>query len=151
MAARAAGAAAAAREAITTHPGLTREGMPIKPETFGLPENVVLAMPARGQVLYRLASEPLRGKDFESKLIRQRPRGAFEATILYAGLSMFTDVTQAASRTRRSPVVVAEVRLDEGHGFYVAKTLTDPGHYTVWGDPELLLRVSRLVELDSDT
>ncbi len=82
MAARAAGAAAAAREAITTHPGLTREGMPIKPETFGLPENVVLAMPARGQVLYRLASEPLRGKDFESKLIRQRPRGAFEAHLV---------------------------------------------------------------------
>jgi hypothetical protein len=138
----------AARDVITGRPGIASEGLPSSPATIGLPGTAVLAMPASDQVLYRLASSPLRGKDFESKLIRERPRLPDEPVILYAGLSMFADVAQAASRTRRSPVLVAEVHLAEGLGFHVAKTLTDPGHYTVWGDPVELLRVSRLVDID---
>jgi hypothetical protein len=81
-------------------------------------------------------------------MARDRPPFRDEPMILYTGLSMFAEIAQAASRTRRSSVVVARVTLREGYKLHVAKTLTDPGHYTVWGGVEDLLSCSELVDLD---
>ena len=57
---------------------------------------------------------------------------------------MFATVGQVLSRFRRSPVVVAEVTLEAGCGFYIAKTMGG-GHYTVWGDEEALAERATIV------
>jgi hypothetical protein len=96
----------------------------------------VLAAPTSGQVLYRLvrryAAEEV---DFVARAFKRRP---FTDTplLLHGGVSMFAEAGQAASRARRSPIVIAEVHLQTDRDIHVAKTLISEGRYTVWGLPE---------------
>jgi hypothetical protein len=83
-----------------------------------------------------------------SNLAKQRRPFTDEAQIYYAGLSMFELKSQALSRARQEPKLVARVTLEPGHGFHVAKTYLE-GHYTVWGDSDQLLELAR-VEDDDD-
>jgi hypothetical protein len=119
------------------------QAVPPGPVAFGLPSDAVVALPAAGQVLYRLASNPLEESDFVSLAHRGKPPFKKRPMLMHAGLSMFEQIAQAKSRSNRSPVVVAEVRLDPGFQFYLAKTY-GIGHYTVWGLRADLLRVSKV-------
>jgi len=57
---------------------------------------------------------------------------------------MFESEEQVKSRARRQPIIVAKVQLQEGLGFYLAKTFGD-GHFTVWGDPAKLCNCSEII------
>jgi hypothetical protein len=87
----------------------------------------VLAAPTSGQVLYRLvrryAAEEV---DFVARALKRRP---FTDTplLLHSGVSMFAEASQAASRARRSPIVIAEVHLQTDRDIHVAKTLISEG------------------------
>jgi len=95
-------------------------------------------------ILHRLVREdPPELGAFVSKLVRGGRRFPAETPILHAGLSMFETVEQAVSRARRTPRIVAAVRLS-GPDIHVAKTL-GAGHYTVWGDTEVLCEQASIV------
>jgi hypothetical protein len=85
-------------------------------------------------------------RDFRSNYERGIPPAQPSTPILlHAGLSMFDD--EAAARARAvGPTFIAEVRLTEGVGVMVAKTLRDPHHFTVWGDPDALRGMARIVD-----
>lgn len=54
--------------------------------------------------------------------------------------------SESAVRQRAvPPTFVAQVELRAGLGVSIAKTL-GPGHFTVWGDPEMLLSVARVID-----
>lgn len=130
-------AAQAGRELVSIRgTGLLSSGLPAPASSFTLPKGSVVALPAMGQVLLRVVEEPIEAASFVSRQILGRRPFTDEAPILFAGVSMFADLAQVLTRFRRSPVV-AEVTLEEGCGFHLAKTL-GKGHFTVWGDPDRL-------------
>ena len=99
----------------------------------------------RGEgALYRLVrSDPVTARDFTSPSARGvPPLSAATAFVLHTGISMFDEQDLARDRAR-PPTYLAEVRLTEGHGFYLAKTF-GRGHYTVWG--EVLVSLAEVVE-----
>jgi hypothetical protein len=113
--------------------GLQRSDAELPPsaETLGLGRDVVVAVRAEGQTLYRLVSrDPPTGRDFQSNLARGKPRFEGQTAISHAGLSMWETATKALSGARRFPALVAEVPL-VAEGASLAKTF-GPGHYTVW-------------------
>ena len=58
----------------------------------------------------------------------------------YLGLSVFGTLEAARDNAVRYPKIIARVRLDEGAGFMIARTLADiDQHYSLWGAPEDLL------------
>jgi hypothetical protein len=121
-------------------PSLQPRELPPPPESYGLPLDSVLAVPASGQVLYRLVRDSAAGEgDFVARALKKRPFGD-TPLLLHSGVSMFAEATQAASRARRSPILIAEMHLHADREIYVAKTLMSEGHYTVWGLPDDLLQ-----------
>lgn len=128
----------------------------LDPSSYSVPDGSIVAVPAAGEVLYRLLVDeaPTPGAFLSRSALGRAPlhdrrRGVLiEPPILHAGVSMFETADQAASRSRRSPTYIGEVSLPESQawGLYIAKTLTDPGHYTVWGVPELLCGLVQDVE-----
>ena len=121
--------------------------MPQPAAAFDLPRDTILALPADGEVLYRLLRRELpEARDFMSNLTKNKRPFPDEHPIYYAGMSMFELKSQALSRARRKHV--ASVVLEPGKGFHIAKT-RGAGHYTVWGDAEQLLEVSRAEDDDA--
>jgi hypothetical protein len=122
---------------------------PPSPESLDLPPEAVVALTSEDElVLHRLVREdPPEVRAFVSKLVRGGRRFPAERPILHAGLSMFETVEQAVSRARRTPRIVAAVRLS-GPDVHVAKTL-GPGHYTVWADAEDLCERASIVHHES--
>jgi hypothetical protein len=123
------------------------------PDAFGLPAGWLVIAPAAGQVLYRLVNrDPPIVRDFESDRTKDRPRFGEDLEVDHLGLSMFDTEDQALSMARRYPKLVAEVVLEPGLGFGLARTMLDlPGHYTVWGTPEDLLdQVGSLTRQDEE-
>lgn len=123
--------------------------LPPSPESLDLPADAVVALTSEDElVLHRLVrKDPPELGAFVSKLIRGGRRFPAERPILHAGLSMFETVEQAVSRARRTPKIVAAVRLN-GPDVHVAKTL-GPGHYTVWGEAEDLCERASIVHHES--
>ena len=103
----------------------------------------MLALPSDGAALFRLVwNDPPEPEDFRSFVqMRGLPfKGDPSAAIvLLQGVSMFATPSQALSRARKEPKIVAMISLEAGRGIHVAKTF-GAGHYTVWGDPEQLAR-----------
>ena len=122
-----------------------RLGYPPPASDLGLPNDAILALTSTTEItLYRLLRhDPPGPSDFEAKAVRRAPRLDAEWPVLYAGLSMFRTQAQALSRAKRSPKIVAEVRL-AGPNVHVAKTV-GKGHYTVWGDPRELADAATVV------
>lgn len=128
----------------------------LDPSGHTVPEGSIVAAPAADDVLYRLlgGESPLRADFVSRQALGKTPfynRAAgilMEPAILHAGVSMFATADQAMSRSRRSPTYVGEVALPDNpaYGLHIAKTLTDPGHYTVWGDPDHLCQLVQKVE-----
>ena len=96
------------------------------------------------QTLYRIVQgRPAIRWDFMSNQARgQRPMGPERADPdLYGGLSLWDTPTACWGIIGRFPhtgTAVAEVVIPDGAPVRIAKT-RGPGHYTVWGDPDLLL------------
>jgi hypothetical protein len=107
------------------------------PEFRKIAPGTIFAIPASGQKVYRYVKDEAHASQFLSRAARGQRPFPDEVPILHRGASMFATVAQVLSRFRRSPVGVAEVTLEAGCGFYIAKTLGD-GHYTVWGDEDAL-------------
>jgi hypothetical protein len=105
----------------------------------GLRGDSLVAVPASGQVLYRLVWRvPARERDFMSQMEKGRPPHKDSPAIYWTGVSMFRERSQAVSRARGKGSAVARVTLRPEEGFHLAKTLNE-GHYTVWGLPDRLL------------
>lgn len=119
--------------------------LPPGPERFGLDAPWTIAAPAEGQALYRITRETIPTvHDFLSNHDKHDPQRRGEYWLIYVGLSMFADRSQAeAVRDRfKRDQNVCEIRLIAGRGFMLARTRRTPGHYTVWGRPEDLLEVA---------
>ncbi len=113
-----------------------------RPQEVGLDPRWIVVVPADSHVLYRITLDATpKVHDFLSKRDKHDPQLRGEHWLLYAGLSMFADVSQAeAIRDRFKPQQhVAEVLLRPGRGITLARTLKTTGHHTVWGKPEDLL------------
>jgi hypothetical protein len=113
-----------------------------RPHDVGLGPDFIVAVPADGQVLYRITADATpKVHDFLSKRDKHDPQMRQEHWLLYVGLSMFAEEAQAeAIRDRFRPHQhVAEVHLRTKRGFSLARTGKTPGHHTVWGKPEDLL------------
>lgn len=107
------------------------------------------------RTFYRIVrSNPPRLADFLSnvELGRPLPRDP-EAARLWSGISVNETERQARRRARGVPGLgdyLAELRLDEGPFVRMERTTRSRGHYTVWGDPVLLLRsVIRVLPIDA--
>lgn len=120
------------------------EGAPLPEVQSGLPDGAVLALPAGGQVLYRLSRPGNPWDAYRSAVAVEKPEYPDNPAVLVAGISMWRTREQAMRRARKSPVVITQVTLTEGLNFYLAKTLGN-GHFTVWGDPERLRDQSEIV------
>jgi hypothetical protein len=68
-----------------------------------------------------------------------------ESRRLAAGVSVFATREQARKRARqvrslRGKRFIAEVRIPDGSAITFEQTTRTPGHYTLWGDPNEMLR-----------
>jgi hypothetical protein len=101
----------------------------------------VTAYAATGQYIYRAIGRghPVE-RDFYSDRGKERPRAPDQDYMDYVGLSAFGSLEAAEANMVRLPKRDAHVRLEEGHGFMIARTYADiDQHYTVWGDPRDLM------------
>jgi hypothetical protein len=140
--------AALAEEARGRGPGrYEATALPRGPWDLGLPDDVVVAVPAAGQRLYRLVNrDPPSVRDLTSRRDRDRPRFEDEPEVFYMGLSMFESIDKALDSARRYPKLVAEVTLPANRGFSIARTIRRrAGHYTVWGDASALVHLAAVV------
>ena len=104
-----------------------------------IPKAGVVAVPARGERLFRLlGSDEPRAVDFRSNQEKGRPPFEGCPWLQHCGLSMFEHAEQAIMVARFQPLVIVQVELSKEAGFMLAKTF-GPGHYSVWGDPEALM------------
>lgn len=96
-------------------------------------------MPRR---FYRIVqSNPPTREDFVPKPPRTVPRNPEKAR-LFTGLSMYATLMQARRRAAESPWLgtwIAEVTVPDDSGTPFERTTTGEGHYTLWGDPALVL------------
>jgi len=115
----------------------------------GITEIVVATVTAERAVeAYRIVhgSSPTDARVLESlrsNYERDRPPRGWEQrnVVIQMGISMFVRRTQAEGTARRFPVIgdhIAQIRLEQGFGFALART-GPPGHLTVWGRPLQLL------------
>jgi hypothetical protein len=94
---------------------------------------------------YRVTrSNPPSPRDFFSNVTKRRRPPAYdqETLRLWAGISMFDTLERAQERARHLPVMgafIAEVQIPDNGPVYFEQTGTDPHHYTIWGDPMVLL------------
>lgn len=97
--------------------------------------------------LYRVVKNdpPIRA-DFTSNAALGRPLRSGtseEARRLWGGLSMTDTRERAGTLQRRFPqlgVYIAVLDIPRDGQVRVERTLREPGHHTVWGDPDELLR-----------
>jgi hypothetical protein len=127
---------------------ISERHFPYSAEEMGFPPGTVIALPARkGQTLFRLIREDEpQPKDFLSYRDRGKPRYKGDEELpelLMRGISMFASPGRAERTARYFPKRIARVTMWEGLGVSIAKT-RGPGHYTVWGDPEVLVTRARL-------
>jgi hypothetical protein len=127
--------------------GTTLSGYPAPPQLIGLPADVFLAVPASGQVVYRLVRKDKAPVDsYRSRMVSGKgslPRSA--PAIDHAGISTFLTVEQAKSRATKYASWVTRLELRQDAGIHIAKTGT-AGHYTVWGDPKVLQKMATTVD-----
>ena len=64
---------------------------------------------------------------------------------MHTGLSMF-DSEEAVRQRAIGPTYIAELHLREGLAINVAKTFDDDAHFTIWGDPDALVSLVRVVD-----
>ena len=141
---------------LAAHPIVTCEhdasgALPPGPDELGLRAGAVLAVPASGQVVFRLLGRSAaREWDFQSARDRGRGIRPRQDFLDYLGLSVFGTEAAALAIAARFPKIVARVHLPAGERFLIARTMAHlPDHYSVWGAPgELLRRVVHIARVD---
>ncbi len=110
------------------------------PGRFGLGSKCVVAVPADGEIVWRITAdlEPA-ADDFLSFAASGDPdRGP---AILSLGVSVYSTRQQAEQirgAFRRGQYVVA-IELPANRGIHLARTGRTPGHHTVWCKPDRML------------
>src|SRR5215212_2590225 len=113
------------------------------------PDAIGLASWTGEDRLFRLVrTDPPRRRDFASSYEKGLPRFRQGSTAfaLLTGLSMFASEEAVLLRVARPPTYIAELHLREGLAIHVAKTFDDEAHFTVWGDPDELVSLARVVD-----
>jgi hypothetical protein len=111
---------------------------PLSAAELQLPGIYVFIAPTAGQRVFRLVrSAPSSVGDFLSAQQKGRPRHRNETYVEHLGLSVWDELDKALAVARRYPKIVAEIELRSGLGLGLAST-SGPGHFTVWGEPEML-------------
>ncbi len=96
---------------------------------------------------YRIVkSDPPTLMDFTSNAALGRPLrsgSSEEARYLWSGLSVMETQEQARTLQRRFPrlgayIAVLDIPVDDL--IRIERTLREPGHHTIWGEPDELLR-----------
>jgi hypothetical protein len=114
-------------------------------ESSGIEGVEAIVVRADGQRLYRIIRTDVpEVTDFLSNRDRHRVAMRGETWLLHNGISMFSDpaVAEGIRDQYRPTQQVAEVPLARGVGISLAKTRRNPTHYTVWGQPEVLLALA---------
>lgn len=102
--------------------------------------------------MYRLIGRSTpRLRDFQSDRDKGRPRAPSQGYADYVGLSVFDSEEIVLANATRFPAVIAAVRLEDAHGFDLARIYADvAGHHTVWGEPsDLLEQVEAVLRHDA--
>ena len=104
------------------------------------------------RTFYRfVAAEPPTVRDFASNFQLGRPRRpqAGETEEEWRGLSVFDSIAAARAMLRRVPRfplrLLARLEFPDDTPVQIKQTFA-PGHYTVWGDPQVLLDTVAAVE-----
>lgn len=129
---------AAERAGVVSHPYWPGYGYPPLPGEHGLPDDTFIVAPARHQIGFRVLSRAEgRRRGFESNREKGTPQAPDET---YADYSVFLNPELAIENAVRWPKHVARVLLPQNEGFSIARTYPEIlGHYTIWGDPDILL------------
>jgi len=105
---------------------------------------------------YRIVlTDPPSREDFLSNAARALlpRRNDPEVARVWDGISVYSTEAQARRRARGAPWLgphIAELLIREGAMIRVERTTRSAGHYTVWGEPDMLLRcVIRVVAVAS--
>lgn len=111
-----------------------------------MPPDLVVAVPASGETVYRLVRKDKPEADgFKPRLLLGKGRLPRGPAINHAGLSTFATAEQARSRATKYESWVAKLDLPADAAVHIAKT-DGPGHYTVWGDPKVLEKLAVFVD-----
>ena len=110
------------------------------PARFGLGSGCVVAVPAEGEIVWRITadSEPVVDDFLSFAALGDPHRGP---AILSFGVSVYSvrqQAEQIRNRFRRGQHVVA-IQLPANRGIHLARTGRTPGHHTIWGSPDRLL------------
>jgi hypothetical protein len=105
---------------------------------------------------YRITNDnpPMRS-DFESNRQQRRRARTSDPEILrlLTGISVFEELEQARQQMRRFPYLgkyIVELTIPPDAEVRWERTTARPGHYTLWGEPENILRFITNVHIDSD-
>ena len=96
-------------------------------------------------IFYRIVyHDPPTLDDLSPRNVRgPRPARTDPETLrLQSGISVFRAIQQSRSRARRSPnlgYLIAVLDIREGGEIQFERTTASRGHYTLWGDPAILL------------
>jgi hypothetical protein len=112
------------------------------PGRFGLGSTCVVAVPAEGEIVWRITAElePAVNDVLSFAALGDPDRGP---TILSLGVSVYSTEQQAEQirdAFRRGQHVVP-IKLAPNSGMHLARTGRTPGHHTIWAKPDRLLSV----------
>jgi hypothetical protein len=109
-------------------------------------EGIGVALWESGRPLYRLVgSETMSRRDFTSQYEKHKPCPALAPSfIVHLGISTFDTPEKARTRAMRSGWL-AELLPTPGFKVAAAKTM-GPGHFTIFGDPDVLRSMATVVE-----
>jgi hypothetical protein len=110
------------------------------PGHFGLGSKCVVAVPADGEIVWRITAdlEPAVDDFLSFAALGDPNRGP---AILSLGVSVYSTRQQAEQirdAFRRGQHVVS-IELSADLGIHLARTARTPGHHTVWGKPDRML------------
>jgi hypothetical protein len=112
---------------------------------YDLPDDAHVAFAGDGQVVYRaLRRRDAAKDDFRSDQMANRAKGPTEPWIEHAGVSVYDDPDALVALLARFPVYIAELEVPADASCSVAKT-GPPRHFTIWGEPKVLLASIRTV------
>jgi hypothetical protein len=114
---------------------------------YELPDDSVIAIPARGWTVFRLVkNDPPDADDFRP-MTKARAERTDTPEIYRQGLSHYMTPDQARNIRTNPDSMVARVLLKPDRRIHVARTEPElPGHLDVWGPVDVLLEDAQVLE-----